>query len=274
VNHDLELNPARGDETFATLRYLVCAADIPEQGLSAGVGQPSVSSNLAAAFHGAAGQSRLTILRRPTQPYLGYAMTTTAIIDRDRHSVTNALGYAEARNRLAWYAQNPPQASDANLIVPADYVVGWVAASDGLISALNKLEVAANALTTIDLSFAEQALAEAITLAPSFTQGSVTELAHSLVVSTAEAIVLSHLRGLRWQALATLGYSFNDNAQAITIQAPASIDQCRHDLDRLEAQLQTESLLTGELSWLKPHAAAAIAIARTELNDRLPAGPK
>jgi hypothetical protein len=284
MNHRLELVSSHGDDTFAALIYTVCglasegeAGAIIERGLAVAEGKTSVSGGLIQALTAAGATGRLVILRRPAQPYLGYATATSAIIDRTAHTVSgNPLAYAAGRNELAWYSESDTESvrrrletnpTTHSLIVPGGYVVGWLEITTGLVSALNKLEVAAATLGAIDLNFAELAVREALTFSSSFSQGSPEELARALIISTVETTVISALRHLRWQGLALLGYSFNEGGQTVTVQAAAGVDEYHRTLDRLEAQLKAKSLLVGDLGWLAPHAATAIATMRTELAD-------
>ena len=280
MNHQLELTSSRGDDTFASLQYVVCGLASSAQaqaalasGISAPEGAPSVTTNLVHAMQQAGGQTGcLVVLRRPAQPTLGYASDTGAIIDRQAKTISGyPLAYAAGRSDLGWYTDSKLDASHhLSLVVPAGYIAATIEITPGLSSVLDRLEVAANALSSFDLSFVETALGETITLAPDFTQGSVEQVVHGLSIATAEALVLSRLRQMRWEGLALLGYTFTDGGQPATIKAPASIEAHKANIDHLEAQLKGQSLLTAELSWLKPHVVTAIAMMRSELADALP----
>jgi hypothetical protein len=288
MNHQLQLISAHGDETFASLSYLICgltAADAESaltNGISTTEGASSVSTDLVYAATQAKADGWILVLRRPAQPFLGYATATIATIDRAAHTVTgNPLGYAAGRDELAWYTQEDGQAAMAadpnprpSLIVSPDYAAATIAVTPGLSSVLTQLEVATNGLGAIDLAFVEAALVDALTFAPNFTQTSPEELAHRLVVATVEALVISRLRNLRWQGLALLGYSFSEAGQATTITVPASLDEHRKELDRLEQQLKAQAILVGELAWLQHHVTSVIATMRSELAGGLPEAPK
>jgi hypothetical protein len=288
MNHQLQLISAYGDETFASIGYLICGltASDAESGLTNGIstveGAPSVSTNLIYAAAQAKTNGGILVLRRPSQPFLGYATATTVTIDRAAHTVTgNPLGYAAGRDELAWYTQEDGQAAMAadpnprpSLVVSPDYAAATITVTPGLSSVLTQLQVAASGLGAIDLAFVESAVIDALDFAPNFTQTSPEELAHRLVIATTEALVISHLRELRWQGLALLGYSFSENAQPITIVVPASLDEHRKELDRLEQQLKAQAILVGELAWLQQHVTSAIATMRSELANALPEASK
>jgi hypothetical protein len=293
MNHKLELISAHGDDTFGALGYVVCglptvaeAEALVARGLSAQEGRASVSSSLTRAIGSATSGGRIVVIRRAAQPYLGYAAFTSAVIDRGARTVSgNPLAYAAARDELGWYIHDDVEAArkrveqavtatnsdqHPSLIVPGGYVAGSIEPTSSLASVLSKLQVGANALGPVELSFVEEAVSEALSFTPDFNQTSLTQLAHSLTIATAETLVLSRLRNLRWQGLALLGYSFTEGGVPVTIEVPASLDLYRQNLDQLISQLKGQSLLTAELSWLKPHVTTAVAIMHTELNNALP----
>lgn len=284
MNHKLELISSRGDDTFAALPYVVFGVSSPAaaeavlaSGISTQEGTALVTTNLVHAMQQAGGATgRIIVLRRPAQPTLGYAIDTTAIIDRQAKTISgHPSAYAAGRNDLGWYTDSKLDAAHhLNLIVPADYIAATLEISPGLSSVLDRLEVAANALSEFDMSFVETAITEALTLAPSFTQSSPIQVAHSLAIASAEALVMSRLREVRWEGLVLLGYSITDGGQPVKIMTPTTIEAQKQTIDFLEVQLNGESLLTAELSWLKPHVATAIAMMRTELNDALPEAAK
>jgi hypothetical protein len=278
MNHQLKLISSHGDETFASLSYIVCGLPSAAvtaalaNGVSAEEGSASVTTNLVHAVERIGNEpGKIVVLRRPAQPYLGYASDTDAVIDRKAKTVSgNPIAYAAGRDDLGWYTQSKVDtAHHLSLIVPAGYIAATIEVTPGLKAILSDVAVAAKTLAPFDLSYLETAINETIELAPSFTQGSETQVTHSLAIGTAEALVMSRLRQLRWEGLALLGYRFTDNGQPITIKLPTSIEVHRQELDRLEAQLKGQSLLTAELVWLKPHVTTAIAMMRTELNDAL-----
>jgi len=283
MNHQLELISSHGDDTFAALPYVICGVSSPEaaqsalaSGISTQEGSALVTTNLVHALQQAGGESgRIIVLRRPAQPTLGYATDTTAIIDRQAKTVSgHPLAYAAGRNALGWFTDSKLEAHHLSLIVPAGYIAATIEITSGLSSILDKLEVAANALNAFDLTVVDEVLSEAMTIAPGFTQGSVTQIAHSLTIASVEALVMSRLRELRWEGLTLLGYSFTEGDQPAEIKTPANLKTHQQNLDMLEAQLKGESLLIAELSWLKPHVATAIAMMRSELADALPEAAK
>ena len=280
MNHHLELTPAAIDETLAQLRYIVYSADseatvggIMEHGLRVREGEAAVSAALAA------NSGYQVILRRPKQPYLGYATAAAAVLDRPGKAVGgNPLAYARARRALGWYTSQSltatPGAESVDLTVASDFLVGWIEPTVTLAATLAKLEVAAQTLAPVQSAAIEHAIAEAIVYAPGVTQVSATELAHALVISTLETSVLEQLRNLRWQGLSLLGYRFTDGGQAIEVVPAESMNQQQLALNVLQERLNGDSLLVGELAWLAPHAQSAVTVMNNELRNPLPDSPR
>lgn len=277
MNHQLELISEHGDETFARLAYLVHGVatsfevgQVMEHGLSARAGEAAgVSASLADA------EGHILILRRPSQPYVGYAATTSAVIDRAAHTVSgNPLAYASSRRQLAWYTNSEAKLTDTeklagapSLVVSSDYLIGWIEPNLIMATTLNQLEIAASSLVPIPLVPLEAGLIESITFAPSATQVVPLQLAHALLIASIESIILSHLRLMRWQGLALAGYSFTEAGAAITIPTPSTHNEQQRRINELQARLNGESLLVGELAWLRPHTQAAITIMNNELRE-------
>jgi len=284
MNHQLELTSSRGDDTFAALPYILCGVTSPAaagaalvSGISTQEGAALVTTNLVHAMQQAGGETgRILVIRRPAQPTLGYATDTIATIDRQAKTVSgHPLAYAGGRNNLGWFTDSKLDAAHhLSLIIPAGYIAATIEVAPGLGSVLNRLEVAANALMPFDLAFVDTALNEAMTIAENFTQSSETQIAHSLTIATAEALVMSRLREMRWEGLTLLGYRFFEGDQPAIIKAPVTIEAHEQNLDHFEAQLKSDSLLTAELAWLKPHVTAAITMMRSELADALPEAAK
>lgn len=279
MNHHLELTPASIDETLSQLRYIVYSADseaavggIMEHGLRVREGEATVSAALAA------NSGYQVILRRPKQPYLGYATATAAVLDRPGKAVGGSpLAYARARRALGWYTSQSltttPGAESVDLTVASDFLVGWIEPTVTLAATLAKLDVAVQTLAPVPFVPIEHAIAEAIVFAPGVTQVSVTELAHALVISTLESSVFEQLRNLRWQGLSLLGYSFTDRGQDIKVAPAESINQQQLELNGLQERLNGDSLLVGELAWLKPHVQSLVTIMNNELRNPLPDSP-
>jgi|GEM_PF-4788222 len=279
MNHHLELSPVSIDETLARLRYAVYSADteaavggIMEHGLRVREGEATVSAALAA------GNGYQVILRRPKQPYLGYAAATSAVLERSEQTVSgNPLAYARARRELGWYTNETLQVTAGSeavdLTVASDFLIGWIEPIVTLASTLAKLDVAAEVMAPLQLLPIEHAIAEALVFAPGATQVSSTELAHALVISTLESLVLEQLRNLRWRGLSLLGYHFSDRGQDIAMAPAESISHQQQELNGLQERLNGDSLLVGELAWLVPHVQSAVTVMNNELRNPLPDSP-
>lgn len=276
MNHHLELSPTSIDETLAQLRYVVYSADteaavggIMEHGLRVREGEATSSAALAA------NDGYQVILRRPKQPYLGYATATSAVLDRPQKAVSGSpLGYARARRELGWYTSESLVAKagseSVELTVSSDFLVGWIEPTVTLAATLARLDVAAKLLAPLQFVPIEHAIAEAIVFAPGATQVSATELAHALVISTLESSILEQLRNLRWQGLSLLGYHFSERGQDITVTPAESMNQQQRQLNGLQERLNGDSLLVGELAWLVPHVQSAVTVMNNELHNPLP----
>ena len=279
MNHHLALSPSSSDETLALLRYLTFPAAseaavgaVMEHGLRVREGEATISAALVNS------EGYQVILRRPRQPYLGFATLTSAILDRAQKTVSGSpLGYARARRELGWYLSASlvakPGAESVNLTVSSDFLVGWTQPTVTLVASINQLDVAAKLLTPLQFGPIEEAIAEAIVLAPGVTQLSASEPAHALVVSTLESSVLEQMRNLRWQGLSLLGYHFSERGQGITVAPAESMNDQQQRLNGLQERLNGESLLMGELAWLRPHVQSLVTIMNNELRDPLPDSP-
>ena len=279
MNHHLELSPASIDETLAQLRYVVYPAAIEavvggilEHDLRVREGEATSSAALAA------NDGYQVILRRPRQPYLGYATATTAVLNRPQKLVSgNPLEYARARRELGWYSGESLVAKadteSVELTVLSNFLVGWIEPTVTLAATLGRLDVAAKLLAPLQFAPIERAIAEAIIFAPGVTQVGATELAHALVISTLESSVLEQLRNLRWQGLSLLGYHFSERGQDITVTPAESINQQQRELNGLQERLNSDSLLVAELAWLAPHVQSAVTVMNNELHNPLPDSP-
>lgn len=304
MNTRLELVSVVGDQMLARVRFVVHGTSnvreadaIMSLGLRFTEGRPTVSTNLIHAqdwtvnpekqaqswgegmVPGETGRVVLSMI--PSQFHVGYGVFTTAYIDRASKQVMGApLRYAAARKQLAFYMAKDTESARANIEgeVAGGYGLAqhpqfnlepqhMVGSFDGrTLAAITKpLDVTIRALEPLDYGRIEGALRDLFYTRVAAEQVLVSAAMHDLVVGTAESIVISRLRMMRWQGLGLLGYRFYEGQQEVQITPVRDMMEQMRRIDEWGRKLASSTLFTQDLAWLKTYAIHQLELMRTEL---------
>jgi hypothetical protein len=295
----LELVSSYGDQTLSGVRYVLRgtagateALTLHEAGLRFTEGQPCVSTNIiqAAKRAGAWGGGQrvgepgnVILCAVPSNYYVGYGVLTSAYVDRQLKRVGGApLRYASARDQLALYAS--AETDEARVRVEAqvangypleqhpEYVldprqfVGSFASSSGFESLISQLDVAIHSLQPISLDKFERSLREVMRISEAGSSDAAEAAVRAIVLGTVESSVMSKLRMMRWQGLELLGYSFVEGRNEIQIPVVGDMSEHRHRMDEMSKLLETTTLFSGQLEWLKTYISHVLGMMRVELD--------
>lgn len=301
----LELICAHGDQTLSRVRFVVrgssrlASEQMLHDGLNFIEGRAVASTNLIQAFSYAADPGKsdgsvasssgplgdfgaIAVVAVPAEFHLGYGVFTTAYIDRAMKMVLGApLRYAEARKQLAFYVHDDPEASRKQIeheimggfalnsrptfTVSPRQVIGIFELGGGLKNVITQLEVSARALEPLNFAVLERALAGLFTVRESAEVVLVPTMARDLLVGTVESVILTHVRIMRWQGLALLGYRFREGHEDVAVAGLRDIAEHQRAIDEYGRRLASSSIFTGELAWLKTYVAGQLGLMRVEL---------
>jgi hypothetical protein len=283
MNYEIKLESAKGDETFSRIKYLTYEVkesedigSITVNGLSFKEGESVVSGTLAYPLSDLQTRSgEVVIIRRPNQPYLGFARSTTAVYDRGSKIIKgNPVEYMNSRRSLGWYSlpemavdttQNTQTASTPNLLVAKDFIIGSIKITPSIRDIFDEIRIAAASLVELDINGIINAVSESIILLPEFALATTNEIAHSIVYSSLESAILSNLRLMRFQGLNLLGYKFQENGVDIVLEPEVSKDQLQHQMALLEVNARKSLVLSGDLEWLRHEIDITLSMMNNEI---------
>jgi hypothetical protein len=171
--------------------------------------------------------------------------------------------------RLAFEQNAASGAGAENRAAPMldpQFLVGELACTPQLGALLHQLQVTVVSLVRPDFDrfsltlqdfFAASQPAQAVQVVPSL---------HDLLIGTSESALISYLRRLRFQGLATLGYHFFEGQQEVAVPPAQDMAEQHKIIDDLQKRVESSPLFTGELSWLKDYAGHELALMRVELS--------
>jgi len=304
----LELASGHGDQTLSAVQFVLHGVlnvtelvSIRDAGLQFAEGQPVVTSNLAQAAGWAMGMyssgssgvahqepesAGIVVAAIPPNFHLGYAVFTTAYIDRQTKQVSGApLRYAVSRNQLALYMLPDTEAARVRietevangyalmqhprLALDKQYIVGEFDSGPGFQAMMRQLEGTVANLQPLDSDRLERSLMELFVPNQSGRIALPSSAMRGLVMRTAESLILTRLRMMRWQGLSLLGYRFFEGGREARLQLPKDVTEQRARIEQLGRQLASSQLLTGELEWIKTYAEHQLELMKMELDGAL-----
>jgi hypothetical protein len=310
----LEVLSARDDQTITRYKWIVHgtsnatdALSILDGGLTYVEGRPIFSTNLVSAYDWAANPARhrqtlgigsvgepgsVIICAVPERSYLGQGIFTSAYVDRAARQVTGApLRYASARKELALYslrdteaarvrveaevANGFPLAQQPRHLIQREDIMGSFASDPAVAALMKQLNVAVLGLQSIDFASFAGALMNVFRPATRFGLDNAERVLGQLLEGTAESIMMSRLRMMRWQGLALLGYRFSEGQQLVEIGVRGGIRDHLARIDEFGRGLASSTLFSGELGWLKLYASRKLELMKIEaegLGDEVAAG--
>jgi hypothetical protein len=309
----LKLDSSHGDQNLNQVRFVAHVTSsitdtysAEDVGLSCAEGQSAVSGNLVYArdltinpagnqpygINGEMGEpGSVLVFAVPEDLSLGYGAFTSAYIDRGRKRITGApVKYAGSRNHLAFYSAKDTESQRLQIesevangyvlgqhqqvVLERQYLVGKFESGTGFSAFLNELDVNVKSLKPIDFDTTERNLTSFFKVSEPANAVLAPTLIHNVIISTAESILMSRLRVMRWQGLALLGYSFFEEKQEVNVPPVSDLKEQRRRMDDLGRQLASSTLFIGELAWTKIYVARELDLMRVELEaadlDSLP----
>src|SRR6185369_3449331 len=289
----LELASAHGDQTLASLRFVVygsnavTADEVLRHGLSFVEGRAIVSTDAIQAYENATDftgtEGVVTVIAMPKEFHIGYAVFTTAYIDRSLKIVMGApLRYASSRKQLAFYLNEDteaarkrieaeavggfPVANHATFRVEPRNIIGTFKTSSSFKNVITQLAVSAKALDPIDFNVVEASLSSLFVVREAAQAVLVPSMVRDMVLGTVESAILTRARILRWQGLALLGYRFREGREDVVVAKPRDAEEHRHKMDEFGRLLASSRILDGELAWLKTYVTQQLELMRVELD--------
>jgi len=298
----LELVSAHGDQSLSQVRFVLYGAgqqainEAMRQGLSFVEGRAVVSTNLMHAYAQATGPANsyhpevtsgetgaIMVIAMPRDFHVGYATFTTAYVDRAMKMVLGApLRFASGRKQLAFYMDEDveavrkrieseamggfPVANHPTFRVEPRYVIGTFRPSPSLKAVITQLEVSAKAFEAIDFDAMESALSSLFAVREAAEAVLVPTMARDVVVGTVESVILTHIRLLRWQGLALLGYRFREGREDVVVAPPSDVAEQRRKIDECGRLIASSGIFNGELAWLKVYVANQLGLMKVELD--------
>jgi hypothetical protein len=301
----LELVSSYGDQSLSQVRFVAHGTanttqtfSVEDAGLTFAEGQPVVTTNLLHARDWAISARNkdqpydmrtdlgepgtVLVFAVPQNFYLGYGVFTTAYIDRTLKRVSGApIRYAGSRNHLAIYSSNETETQRVHVesevangyileqheqnVFEKRYLVGEFESSSIFDALLGEVDVCVRSLKPIDFDVAERNLASLFKVSQPANAVLVPSLIRDMIIATAESMLMSRLRIMRWQGLALLGYSFFEGKQEVKVPPVADLNEQKLRMDELGRELASSSLFTAELAWLKTYVAHELELMRVEL---------
>jgi hypothetical protein len=294
ANFRLELSSAYGDQSLSQVRFVVHGSSQEEgkkilrEGLPFIEGKAIISTNLKSAYEDAMTDAStepgmVTVFAMPSNFHIGYAVFTTAYIDRSFKMVLGApLRYAAARKQLAFYMDEDvessrkriegeamagfPVANHPSFTIDARYALGGFLVGSKLKTPISQVEVSAKALEPIDFNRVEATLQGQFEVREAAQSVLVPTMLRDVVVGTVESVILTQMRILRWQGLALLGFRFREGREDVVVATPDDIVEHRRRMEDLGRQLESSSGFVGELAWLKVYIKHQLELMRVELD--------
>jgi hypothetical protein len=301
----LELISSYGDQTLPRVRFVVHGtsnardfASIGETGLRFVEGRPTVSTNIVHAQDWTVNPAKqaqslgggtienepgsVVVCAVPANFHLGYGVFTTAYVDLALKRVIGApLRYAAARKQLAFYMSADTESSRTHIerevaggysldqrpqfVLEPQYVVGSFDLGSGFDVLVTQLDVAIRSLEPIEYDRLEGSLRDVFRPRIPADIVLVPTAIRDIIVGTAESIIVSRLRMMRWQGLALLGYTFVEGREEVQIAKVSDMAEHRRRMNELRLQLETSALFTAELTWLKTYAMHVLDEMKVEL---------
>lgn len=302
----LELISSRGDESIGQVRFVLHgtpslrdANSMMSSGIKFVEGGPLVSTNIVHAYDwtvnpekqgqlagggAVAGEPGMVLVCAvPSNFHVGYGVFTTAYIDRALKLVSGSpMRYAGARKQLAFYMSSDTEAARVQIeaevangfplvqrpqfVLGAQNIVGSFEQNPGFTQLISQLQVGISSLQPIEFERMEASLRDVFKPRIAADEVLVPTVMRDILVGTAESIIMSRLRMLRWQGLAMLGYVFHEGQQTVAVEPVADAAEQRRIIDDFGRQLASSSIFSAELSWLKAYAARELELMRVELD--------
>lgn len=303
----LELVSSHGDQTLAGTRFVLhAAANATEEVVvrDAGVvfveGQPVVTTNLSSAYELAQSNStarkegqpgRVFVATLPANFHPGYAILTTAFIDRRLKVVSGApMKYASARNQLSLYSQTETEAARVHVEsdvasgyalaqhpqqdLESQYLIGTFEGGRMLDLAVKQILAALQDLQPLDYERIGRSLGEQFRPSQPAHEVLAATVIQDVIIGTAESVLMSQVRMIRWQGLALLGYRFYEGKQSVPVEVSGDLGTHKQRLEEYGRRIASSELFSGRLEWVKSYAAQVLALMRLELEggelERLP----
>jgi hypothetical protein len=235
---------SEGDESLVNVEYflhgtnsLSDAQKVQSEGLSVREGRATVSTDLAHALRWAMGEKRqfsesktlrskdeigkIFVIKKPSNFRVDYGLFTDAVIMGDE--ITGfPLKYASGRKQLAFYRDDSSKVNLGRktkdervwLTIPAKQIELVITPTKELAEFVDTLSKKTKKLEAIDINNTSKELAGILgTQQTRETPDNLSHISRQLVVTTIESIVISKLRNVYLDVLASKGYKIFENGQ-------------------------------------------------------------
>ncbi len=244
VNKSEQLISSEGDETLADVEYflhgtnsLLDAQKIQQEGLSVREGRATVSTDLAHSLSWAMGKNRkysesdtprtdnevgkIFVIKKPADLRIDYGLFTDAAINGTE--VTGfPIKYASGRKQLAFYRYDTAKEElarktkdeRAQLTIPAGQIELAITPTKVLAEYVENLSIKTKMFEAVDINKSANELVDLLRLQhANNTSDELSLISRQLVITTIESIVISKLRNLYLDILASKGFGIYENGQ-------------------------------------------------------------
>ena len=244
INKNERLISSEDDETLGDVEYflhgtnsLLDTQTIQQEGLSVREGRSTVSTDLAHSLSWAMGEHRhfsesetpradnevgkIFVIKKPNDLRIDYGLFTDSTISRTE--ITGfPLKYASGRKQLAFYRVDTSkevlvsQKADerAQLVIAPEQIELVIAPTKELANFVDKLSIKTKRLEAVDINNYSGGLADILKLQhANKTPDELSLISRQLILATIESIVISKLRNLYLDILASKGYEIYENGQ-------------------------------------------------------------